>query len=511
MPKQQLRTRAGLRARALRRAAVGIGIAGVAGAVLAGVISASCGSTPQTNPPDTGAPIHIGIAIGLTGDLKGTAVGLQNAVRVAESQINAYGGILGRKVVYDIQDDQSDRGQIVQNVVNTLLGQKVSAILGPIGSSQVSAVQDLTYKAKTIQITATATSPLLSTAQPATDRYLFRTVPNDNLQAKALAIFAFNGPGSVSDAGTGGTGDAGGTGIGDAGADAGDAGVTPPPSGGCRTMVTITNNDDYGNPFQTALKTSFEALAGAGAVLSEQKVSSDVQPDYSTALQAVQDQHPDCLAMVVYDPTGDEILRELRLRQQGGQISSGLVIIGTDGTYTQDFIVNGQANKGNPASASVAEGVYGTNPDSNPTERSEYGDFQKLYLAQYVLDPGATDLPGQAANMYDAAILAALAIQKAGGTDDPVKIRDGLFAVSRPSSSGSSQTVGPGNIGDALNDLQQGKDINYEGASGDCDFDESGDVIGNYIIWKVVHPSSTTQPAFETIGKIPASALVVQQ
>ena len=505
MPKQQRRTRAVWRARALRRATVGIGIAGVSGLVLASVISASCGSTPQTNPPDTGAPIHIGIAIGLTGDLKGTAVGLQNAIRVAESQINAYGGILGRKVVYDVQDDQSDRGQIIQGVVNTLLGQKVSAILGPIGSSQVSAVQNLTYQAKTIEITATATSPLLSTAQPATDRYLFRTVPNDNLQAKALAIFAFNGPSSVSDAGTGGTGS-------DAGAkDGGDAGVTPPPGGGCRTMVTITNNDDYGNPFQAALKTSFEALAGAGAVLSEQKVSSDVQPDYSTALQAVQDQHPDCLAMVVYDPTGDEILRELRQRQQGGQISNSLTIIGTDGTYTQDFIVNGQADKGNPASASVAEGVYGTNPDSNPTERSEYGDFQKLYLGQYVLDPGATDLPGQAANMYDAAILAALAIQKAGGTDDPVKIRDGLFAVSRPSTSGSSAIVGPGQIGDALNDLQQGKDINYQGASGDCDFDETGDVLGNYIIWKVVHANSTTQPAFQTIGKIPASALVVQQ
>ncbi len=493
--------------RALRRVAVAIAVTGVAGFALAGV-TASCGSTPQTNPPDTGAPIHIGLTIGLTGDLKGTATGLQNATRVAESQLNAYGGILGRKVVYDIEDDQSDRGQIVQGVVNNLLAQHVSAILGPIGSSQVSAVQNLTYQAKTIEITGTATSPLLSTAQPATDRYLFRTVPNDNLQAKALAIFAFNGPSSVTDAGTSGPpADAGK----DAGEDAStDAGVTPPPAGGCRTMGLITNNDDYGNPFETALTTSFEALAGADSVLFKQKVPSDVQPNYSTQITAIQTSNPDCLAMVLYDPAGDEILREIRLAQQGGQIKNSLIIIGTDGTYTQDFIVNGQADKGNPASVSVAEGVFGTNPDSNPTERSQYGDFQKLYLAQYTLDPGATDLPGQAANFYDAAILAALAIEKAGSTDDPVKIRDSLFLVAGGNPNGSNQTVGPGNIDDALNDLQQGKDINYEGASGDVDFDQNGDVIGNYIIWKVVHPSGQ-QPAFETIGKIPATALVVQQ
>ena len=44
----------------------------------------SCGSTPQTNAPDAGAPIHIGVSIALKGDLAGTGTSLQNAVRVAE-------------------------------------------------------------------------------------------------------------------------------------------------------------------------------------------------------------------------------------------------------------------------------------------------------------------------------------------------------------------------------------------------------------------------------------------
>jgi len=37
----------------------------------------------------------------------------------------------------------------------------------------------------------------------------------------------------------------------------------------------------------------------------------------------------------------------------------------------------------------------------------------------------------------------------------------------------------------ALKLLQEGKDINYQGASGNVDIDENGDVVGVYDIWRV--------------------------
>ncbi len=483
----------------LRRAALVLGMAGVTALGLE--VIASCGSTPQTNAPDTGVSVHIGVAIALSGDLKGTGVSLQNAALVAEQQLNAYGGILGRPVVFDVKDDQTDDGTILQGVVNDLLNSHVSAMLGPIGSTQVNVAQKLTYAAKTIEITATATSPILSDAQPPTDRYLFRTVPNDLLQAKALAIFAFAGPSLFS-------GDAGTTPPVDAGADAGS--VTP--SGACRKMAIIYNNDDYGVPFEAALKTNFQdpSRAGPGAVVSEQPIPTDVQASYTAQVNAIQTASPDCLAMIVYDPAGDELLREIRASQTGGGISKNLLIIGTDGSFTNDFIVNGQTQKGVASSPSVTEGVYGTNPDPNPTQINGYGDFQNLYLAQFALDPGATQLPGQVANFYDAAILAALAIEKAGGTGDPVAIQKALFAVARGTNQPNTQVVGPGNIGDALNYIHQGVDINYEGASGSCDFDENGDVLGDYIVWEVTHPSGQP-PGFTTVGKILAKNLATSQ
>ena len=33
--------------------------------------------------------------------------------------------------------------------------------------------------------------------------------------------------------------------------------------------------------------------------------------------------------------------------------------------------------------------------------------------------------------------------------------------------------------------LKEGKDINYQGASGNVDVDENGDVIGVYDVWRV--------------------------
>ena len=484
----------------LRRAALVLGIAGVS--ALGIEVIASCGSTPQTAAPDTGAPVHIGVVIALTGDLKGTGVSLQNAALVASQQLNAYGGILGRPVVFDVVDDQTDNGAILQGAVNGLLGAHVSAMLGPIGSTQVNVAQKLTYAAKTIEITATATSPILSDAQPATDRYLFRTVPNDLLQAKALAIFAYGGPTSLGDAGAA---------VVDSGepADAGDAGPKPPPGGGCRKMAIIHNNDDYGNPFADALVQNFEdpTRAGPGAVVVNQAIPTDVQASYAAQISAIQTASPDCLAMIVYDPAGDELLREIRSAQSGGQILNSLFIIATDGSFTNDFIVNGQTQKGVASSPSVTEGVYGTNPDPNPTQLNGYNDFANLYLSQFTLDPGATNLPGQVANFYDAAILAALAIEKAGGTDDPVAIRDSLYKVASGTNQAATQVVGPGTIGEALNYIHQGTDINYEGASGSCDFDQYGDVVGDYIVWQVVHLSGQ-QPSFATVGKVLSKNLV---
>jgi ABC-type branched-subunit amino acid transport system substrate-binding protein len=103
-------------------------------------------------------------------------------------------------------------------------------------------------------------------------------------------------------------------------------------------------------------------------------------------------------------------------------------------------------------------------------------------------------------NEYDAAVLVALAIQQAGGLNDPLKIRDAMFGVSRGVTS-SPAVFGPSQVAEALEAILQGQDINYNGASGHVDFTPSGDVVADFIVWQV------NGGQFVTHARIPAAQL----
>ena len=104
--------------------------------------------------------------------------------------------------------------------------------------------------------------------------------------------------------------------------------------------------------------------------------------------------------------------------------SNGFFFIGTDGVYTPGFLSASQSNPADPTSPSTAEGVYGTNPDTQPGT-VEYEGFRTIYSSYYPLK-ATDDAPPFAANIWDAAVLAAFAIEKAGSATDHVAIRDAL-------------------------------------------------------------------------------------
>jgi len=438
------------------------------GTVVAAISGASCGSgTPSTPVPDVGAPVRFGASLALTNDLAGRGKILQNAIRVAEQQLNANGGVLGRRLIVTISDDASDKGNVLDGNVRKLLDEGASVLLGPIGSSQVKVAAPIAAERKIFEFTATATSPELSTLQPNRNRFLFRTVPPDTLQAKALAVFAARGPGGKSDAG------------GSAPVDAGDAGTVVSPGAGCKQMSIIHNDDAYGNPFAAALTDAFKA--SGGNVGTPRKIPSEVAASYSADVAAVMAEKPECLALIVFSPAAVIIVRELKEAQKANPtaLPAKFFIIGTDGSYRADLISEGRTNKADPSS-----------------DTSQYNEFKNLYLSQFGLEPGQSDLGFGVAGMYDATILAALAIEEAGGTDDPVLVRDALYSVSK-----GGRTYGPLQIGDALEAIRSGGDVDYRGASGDLNFNDQGDVVANYIIWKV------DGAQFKTVEKIQASEL----
>jgi hypothetical protein len=100
--------------------------------------------------------------------------------------------------------------------------------------------------------------------------------------------------------------------------------------------------------------------------------------------------------------------------------------------------------------------------------------YEKAHEAKWgpkqVLEPG----------IYDDVYLIALAMQ-AGGAADADTIKNHIRAINDP----NGTKVGPGEFAKALSILKMGGKIDYDGASGSCDFDQNGAAKAANLIWEV--------------------------
>lgn len=128
--------------------------------------------------------ITFGILATLTGyPLNGEH--MSKGVQMAADEINAAGGVLGKKLVLNIQDC-SNTTDIAINATNLLISENVAGIIGPHYSSQCLAVESLIKDAQ-IPMLVGGTSPKL--VQQVDNPFLFRIRASDTMQAKAAAKF----------------------------------------------------------------------------------------------------------------------------------------------------------------------------------------------------------------------------------------------------------------------------------------------------------------------------------
>ncbi len=439
------------------------------------LVGGGCSHTAAPAPSGP-SPIVIGVSFGLTGNLESLAIPMQNGVRVAEAQINAVGGLFGRPVEFDVIDDKSASSAStggaaqIMGTASSLLDAGVVTLLGPIASQQVLDINGIFAARNIVEITSSATAIDLADAQPQHDRYLFRTVPSDQLQGKAVAVFATN-KSAAADAGTD---------------------TTQAQHATCLNMAIVNMTDAYGTGLYSSVQSSM--VAAGGQVVMQVQVPETVISDYSTQAAQILSSGADCLGLIAYDDVGAAFVRALvtARAQNPTALPSTFFIVGTDGVYDQGFITDGQLDPSNAdAGNALNDLVFGTSPDSAPPT-PEYLAFRDLYSASFPLADGE-NTASYVSNTYDAAILMILAIEAAGGVGDGTKIRDSLYSVSS-----GGQSFGPGQLDDALRALRAGTDIDYDGASGSCDLDDSGNVVTDYIVWKV------SGGQFDTVSRVRA-------
>jgi ABC-type branched-subunit amino acid transport system substrate-binding protein len=457
----------------------------VASSVAGGLTGAACSSSSSAPPPvnqTTTDVLNVGVVLSLTGSLNYLGGPEEQGMRTAVAQVNALGGVLGKQLGVVLIDDTTDPNTCT-SAFNTVVQQNLVATVGPSGSPEAVAASPVLYQAKVLEISPSASTPQMSDAQPAVDRYFFRTAASHAVQAKAIARWIAKGP-------PGGT--------------------------ACKRPAVIYQNDAFGSPLGLGFATDLSLEAGdAGGpidagpdadggssggppvVAVSIPVPNTAATSYTTQVQQVIASGADCQVLMLFQALGKQYMLDWVKATTGNPTydPARFTTLGCNALDVDSFIAATRTNPADPQSPTAIEGMYALNFDSNPAT-PEYGSFKNIHTAKFPLTADQTNPPAYTANTYDAVILIALALEKAGTYTDRVKVRDALFAVSR-----GSESYGPGQVADALAAIRAGKDVKYKGASGDLVFDDFGDVLQDFVVFKV------QQGAFSLVEKIKASSL----
>src|SRR2546422_335606 len=204
---------------------------------------------------------------------------------------------------------------------------------------------------------------------------------------------------------------------------------------------------------QTPYAQSFgDAFAGvvkaAGATITDDLIYEDKKPSYRSEVTRILATNPDLVMLEGYTPDSVVMAKDIYKAGYKGAI------------LAPSFAVNAKFIEG--ASVEVSEGIW--NMDRAPLfDSPAYKDFSAAVPRN--------DASPYAPQAWDQMSIVALALAAGKGEASGTVIKDNLRAVANP----------PGTVvysfADGAKLLGEGKKINYEGASGACDFDAIGDIL----------------------------------
>ena len=139
----------------------------------------------QRGVPDT---VKIGVAMTLSGPTANRGQDLLNGALLATEELNAAGfRVRGKPVKFEIvaKDDKGDN-QVAKQVAQELVDEGVRLVLGHTNSPQLQSALPTYVAAHALLLTTTTQRTLMEQG----GGQLFRLVPNDQVQARALASYA---------------------------------------------------------------------------------------------------------------------------------------------------------------------------------------------------------------------------------------------------------------------------------------------------------------------------------
>ena len=122
-------------------------------------------------PAGAQGPIRIGASLSLTGTYAKLGNYMHEGYKLCAKELNAKGGLLGRKVEFVVYDDQSMPATGVRLYEKLITEDKVDAVMGPYSSPITEAVVNVTEKYKKVAVSPLAATTSIFKRPPDKKRY----------------------------------------------------------------------------------------------------------------------------------------------------------------------------------------------------------------------------------------------------------------------------------------------------------------------------------------------------
>ena len=405
------------------------------GACAAALLLASCASSSSSSGGGGGSsgPVTYGVLSCFTGRLASLGQAMIQGAKVAQSEINAAGGVLGKKIGLVTGDTGCDVADGV-TATNQMLTKHVSGVIGP-ETQEINGVEPILDANKIVDEFQGG-----DTARDhQTDPFFFRDSPSDSQLGVAMALYAHLHH--------------------------------------YTKAVMLFYSDPAAQTFLKPVSTTFTKLGGT--ILKTVIVTPD-QTSYLSQVRSVLATHPQVIFTQEDPPTAAVLFREFK--QLGGQ---NIPWIGTDVTSGSDYL----KAIGYPTAHAVLTSVYGTSVTG--TANAAFTSlFNQLYPSQKTAGPLAN-----ANYAYDAVISLALADDYAKTTDGTTVAHDMAMVTNPPGTACYTYAT-------CLTLIKAGTKINYQGASGELDYNKYNNTFGPYGAFQ-----STTAGVEQQVSVMSAAAL----
>ena len=156
----------------------------------------ACGQTPDVTANAKGNKmgedsIKIGVNMELSGAVAAYGTAEYNGIKLAVKEINANGGIDGKKIELVAKDNKSEIAEASTTATNLAVQNQVTTIIGPATSGATAAASLESQKTGVPLLTPSGTQDDLTVNKDgSTKEFVFRTTFKDSFQGQVLAQFA---------------------------------------------------------------------------------------------------------------------------------------------------------------------------------------------------------------------------------------------------------------------------------------------------------------------------------